>query len=77
MTYNRDNILNLRVKRGGAAIYTIRHVYSNTIEMIYGSRVCFCMLSNGLRYLESGKWTVVGTGVAEQKQVVEEIYQIY
>lgn len=72
MIYTKDNIVGLNVQRGGHMIYTIRNVYSNTIEMIYGSRVCFCTLANGLKYLEKGRWTVV-----RKKVPVEQIYQIY
>lgn len=79
MKYTRDNIKNLRVRRGGTEEYVITQVFSTEIvmKMVRNRRNYFSNLDFGLKRLNIGKWTVTGEGFPEKQDKVELTYEIY
>lgn len=77
MKYTKDNILNLRVRRGGTAEYIITKVWPFDVDIkhIRSGYINPIDVHLALKYLNNGKWTVVGTG--KEAVLEEEVYQIY
>jgi hypothetical protein len=76
MKYTKDNILNLRFRRGGETEYAIKDVYGpigNEAVIIknkgWENQIS---LRRALQYFNSGKWTVIDQNVQQL-----DTYQIY